>query len=61
MNKHDLDKAYVSPYDKVFHKFDQEHPMSASQLKEYLKYKRIFEMRDNPNALQDSSEIWEEF
>lgn len=61
MNKHDLNKAYVSPYDKVFHQFDRTHPMSPSQLKEYLKYQRIFNLRDNPQPTKNNDELWEDF
>lgn len=48
MNIHDINKAYVSPYDKFLKQFDKKHELSASQLKEIKKYSRIFNLRDNP-------------
>lgn len=61
MTKHDIDKAYVSPYDKFLYTFDRDHEKSASQLKEIQKHQRIASLRDNakPDALSD--EIWEDF
>ena len=46
MNKLDVDKAYVSPYDYFFHEFDTHHPLSASQEAEIKKHQRIFKLRD---------------
>ena len=46
MNKLDIDKAYVSPYDYFFHEFDTNHPLSASQQAEIKKHQRIFKLRD---------------
>lgn len=60
-SQHDIEKAYVSPYDKFFYKFDATHERSASQLKEFIKHQRIFMLRDNPEAGEIKSEIWEEF
>nr|HAT8714387.1 hypothetical protein [Legionella jordanis] len=61
MSKYDIDKAYVSPYDKFFHGFDTKHKPSESQLKEIKKYERIFRLRDNPNSKVEDGEIWEGF
>lgn len=61
MNSKDIDKAYISPYDKFLYQFNQRHELSPSQVKEMLKHQRIAELRDNPNALDDSIEIWEAF
>ncbi len=47
MTEHDINKAYVSPYDTFLKRFDSTHDLSASQLKEIKKYKRIFNLRDN--------------
>lgn len=44
---HDLDKAYVSPYDRLLYQFDHEHEKSPSQLKEIKKHARIHRMRDD--------------
>ncbi|MFC3908012.1 CBU_0585 family protein [Legionella dresdenensis] len=60
-SSNDLDKAYVSPYDKFMYKFDQEHEKSPSQIKEINKHKRIANLRDNANPVDDSDSIWEQF
>lgn len=62
MNEFDIDKAYVSPYDKLLRQFDQEHAPSESQLQEINKYKRINALRDN-GLTEDSksSTEWEKF
>lgn len=60
MTKHDIDKAYVSPIDKFLYRFDMEHELSASQLKEIKKNLRIARLRDDPQPL-DNNEIWEKF
>jgi hypothetical protein len=44
----DIDKAYVSPYDRFLFEFDATHEKSASQLKEIKKHERIFALRDTP-------------
>jgi hypothetical protein len=61
MSKLDIDKAYVSPYDKFYHGFDTTHNPSESQLAEIKKYKRIFSLRDNPEPQSQDDEIWEGF
>ncbi|MCW8408454.1 hypothetical protein OQJ13_05655 [Legionella sp. PATHC035] len=61
MNSNDIDKAYVSPYDKFLFEFDATHDKSASQIKEINKHKRISLMRDNKDYKNDKGEIWEEF
>ncbi len=61
MNKRDIDKAYVSPYDQFLYKFDFEHELSQSQKKEIKKHQRIARLRDNPDAKDSSDEIWSEF
>lgn len=57
----DIDKAYVSPYDKFLFQFDADHEKSASQLKEIKKHQRIAELRDNASLKNDNGEIWEGF
>lgn len=42
-----VDKHFISEIDKIFQKFDAEHPKSKSQLAEISKYQRVFELRDN--------------
>jgi len=61
MSKHDIDKAYVSPFDKFLFNFDATHEKSASQLKEIKKYQRIFALRDQATSEGEPEEIWKEF
>lgn len=61
MNKTDIDKAYVSPYDKLLFEFDATHNKSASQLKEIKKYQRIFALRDTVHAKALPEDLWIEF
>lgn len=60
-NDIDIDKAYVSPYDKFLFEFDAKHEKSESQIKEIKKHERLALMRDNKDYKEDSSEIWTEF
>ncbi|MDP3270137.1 MAG: CBU_0585 family protein [Legionella sp.] len=57
----DIDKFFVSPYDKFLFEFDATHAKSLSQLKEIEKNRRIALMRDNKDYKSDKGEIWEEF
>lgn len=52
MANNDIDKTYVSPYDRFLFEFDASHEKSASQLKEIKKHQRIFALRDTPTVLQ---------
>ncbi|MDI9818692.1 MULTISPECIES: CBU_0585 family protein [unclassified Legionella] len=61
MSKIDIDKAYVSPYDKFLFEFDSTHAKSASQMKEINKHKRIAYLRDNAEPKDSREEIWEDF
>lgn len=61
MSNSDIDKAYVSPYDKFLFEFDATHKKSASQIKEIEKHERIAHMRDDKEYKDDKGEIWEEF
>ncbi len=61
MSNTDIDKAYVSPYDKFLYEYDATHKKSASQLKEIKKHERIALMRDDKEYKDDKGEIWEEF
>ena len=54
MTAHDIDKFYVSPYDKFLYTFDKEHEKTASQLKEIEKHRRIANLRDNPDPLEEN-------
>lgn len=61
MSKHDIDKAFVSPYDKFLFEFDAKHEKSASQIKEIKKYERIFYLRDHAKKEDEQGEIWDDF
>ncbi len=61
MNKHDINKAYVSPYDKFLYKFDATHDKTASQLKEIEKHQRIALLRDQADAIDNKDEVWTGF
>ena len=61
MNKHDIDKAFVSPYDRFLFGFDATHEKTASQLKEIKKYQRIAKLRDEANVKDSDGEVWTGF
>ncbi len=61
MNEFDIDKAYVSPYDKFLAKFDREHALSESQLKEIKTYQRINALRDGVVQPSDTEKLWDKF
>lgn len=61
MSTNDIDKAYVSPYDKFLYGFDASHNKSESQLKEIKKHERIAMLRDNKDYQGEAGEIWEDF
>lgn len=60
-NETDIDKAYVSPYDKFLFEFDATHQKSASQMKEITKHAKLALMRDDKNYPEDESDIWTGF
>lgn len=60
MKKDNIDKAYISPFDKFIYEFDATHPQSESQLCEANKHKRIAQLRDDAEIDNDNS-IWEGF
>lgn len=57
----DIDKAYVSPYDKFLFEFDASHQKTASQLREIEKHQRIALMRDDKEYIDPNSAIWADF
>lgn len=57
----DIDKAYVSPYDRFLYEFDACHEKSASQLKEIKKYQRIFALRDQAKSDLEQDSILKDF
>lgn len=50
------DKHYISEIDKRLAEFDQSHPKTPSQKTEIDKYKRIYELRDNPTHIEPNEE-----
>ena len=61
MSSLDIDKFYVSPYDKFLREFDAKHEKSVSQIQEIEKHKRIAQLRDHPIEEQAEGKIWAEF
>ena len=61
MSTLDIDKAYVSPYDKFLYTFDAAHEKTASQLQEIKKHQRIALLRDNSRPDGDDEVIWDKF
>ena len=53
---------YVSDVDRFLQEYDKKHPeLSQSQQKEIAKLKRIYRLRDDANARDTSSTLWDEF
>lgn len=61
MSNNDIDKSYVSPYDKFLYGFDASHKPTESQLAEIKKHQRIAQLRDNAAYKDNKGEIWEDF
>ncbi|MGQ3892094.1 CBU_0585 family protein [Legionella sp. CNM-4043-24] len=61
MSMNDIDKSYVSPYDRFMYAFDRDHEKSESQKKEIKKHERIARLRDNAVPLDKQEPIWTEF
>ena len=61
MNKFEIDKAYVSEYDKFIAKFDSEHEMTASQLREKTANAKIAALRDGTEPVPQTDSHWDEF
>jgi hypothetical protein len=58
----DIDKAYISPYDKFLADFDKKHPQkSKSEQEEIDTHKEIAKKRDDPEAGKGDSILWEGF
>jgi len=60
-NNIDIDKFFVSPYDKFLRTFDATHELTPSQVKEIEINKRIAHLRDNPIEQQAQDKIWSDF
>jgi hypothetical protein len=61
MNEFDIDKAYVSTFDEYLQKFDREHALTESQLKEIKTYQRINALRDGTEPVTPPTKTWEAF
>ncbi len=61
MSSLDIDKFYISPYDKFMREFDINHQKTPSQIQEIDKHKRIAELRDNPITTDVEGKIWADF
>lgn len=61
MSTNDIDKAYVSPYDKFLFEYDATHEKSTSQLREIQKHLEISKKRDLKEHKDERLEIWESF
>ena len=57
----DIDKFYISPYDKFLRKFDQTHDKTVSQVKEIEKHQRIAHLRDQVIVDNAKEKIWADF
>lgn len=57
----DIDKFYVSEFDKMMRQFDASHPRSISQLKEIEKHQKIAHLRDNERDKNSNDKIWSGF
>lgn len=55
MNHQDIDKAYVSPYDRFLFEFDATHPRTKSQLQEIAKHQHIFALRDSVHGAPEDN------
>ncbi len=60
-SKFDINKSFVSIYDKFLKQFDQTHALSESQNKEIEKHARIEKLRDNKSTAPSSDGVWEAF
>lgn len=61
MSKHDINRFYVSPYDRFLFEFDAAHDKSESQLKEIKKHQRIATLRDQADPNNGDEEVWKDF
>lgn len=59
-NPFEVDKSYVSPYDKFLYELSKKE-LSDSQRKEYEKHKKIARLRDNAQGEDATGEVWREF
>ena len=57
----EIDKKYISPYDKLLHGFDATHAPTASQQREIDKHEKIFKQRDHVNLDTQEDVLWDKF
>lgn len=57
----EIDKKYVSPYDKLLHGFDATHAPTVSQQREISKHERLFKLRDEVNPDTEENILWDKF
>lgn len=57
----DIDKFYVSPFDKMMREFDATHTCSVSQSKEIEKHAQIAKLRDEAIVDDEKEKIWSGF
>ncbi|MDF1683757.1 MAG: hypothetical protein P1U36_03775 [Legionellaceae bacterium] len=57
----EIDKKYVSPYDKLLHGFDATHALTTSQQREISKHERIFKLRDEVSLNTEENILWDKF
>jgi hypothetical protein len=55
-NLKDIDKSYISDYDKFLYEFDQTHALSESQRQEKKKHARIATLRDGDVEVESPAE-----
>ncbi len=62
MNLNKTITNYVSDIDLFLQDYDKKHPeLSQSQQKEIAKSQRIYLLRDDPNATEGQSILWDAF
>lgn len=57
----EINKKYVSPYDKLLHGFDATHAPSTSQQREISKYEALFKLRDEVIENPENTTLWDKF
>lgn len=57
----EIDKKYISPYDKLLHGFDATHAPTASQQREISKYEKLFKQRDHAESGTQKDPLWDKF
>lgn len=59
MSKDKVDKHFISDDDRFLNDFDKQHPeKSTSQLEEISKHERIFKLRDDATASDETADVF---